>query len=185
MSGAMLTSAATVLADDPRLDVRHRHVDASRCAWCSIAAGALRKTAKILAAPGEALVFARRHQDPQAWRRRARSLGDARVERLRATRTQLDLASGVRAPGASSRSTKCWWRRGRGCRGRCCRRASSTNGCCISRRNFLGDDAKPLATLARLTKLDAAPQFELLESQTVGPDLRLRLRPLKKTGEKK
>jgi hypothetical protein len=42
-----------------------------------------------------------------------------------------------------------------------------------------------LATLARLTKLDAAPQFELFETRTVGPDLRLRLRPLRNTGEKK
>ena len=34
-SGAVLTSAATVLADDPRLDVRIE-ARASRCAWCSI-----------------------------------------------------------------------------------------------------------------------------------------------------
>jgi diaminohydroxyphosphoribosylaminopyrimidine deaminase/5-amino-6-(5-phosphoribosylamino)uracil reductase len=50
---------------------------------------------------------------------------------------------------------------------------------------LLGRDAKPLATLARLTKLEAAPQFDLVEVQTVGPDVRLRLRPLQKTGDKK
>ena len=42
---------------------------------------------------------------------------------------------------------------------------------------LLGRGAKPLADLPRLTKLAAARQFDILESQTVGPDLRLRLRP--------
>jgi diaminohydroxyphosphoribosylaminopyrimidine deaminase/5-amino-6-(5-phosphoribosylamino)uracil reductase len=42
---------------------------------------------------------------------------------------------------------------------------------------LLGKEAKPLAALARLTRLDAAPEFELLDSKVVGPDLRLRLKP--------
>jgi diaminohydroxyphosphoribosylaminopyrimidine deaminase / 5-amino-6-(5-phosphoribosylamino)uracil reductase len=42
---------------------------------------------------------------------------------------------------------------------------------------LLGDGAKPLAALGRLTRLAAAPQFEILDSQPVGPDLRLRLAP--------
>ncbi len=45
---------------------------------------------------------------------------------------------------------------------------------------LLGNGAKPVASLARLTRLEAAPEFTLLESKTVGPDLRLRLRPKKK-----
>jgi diaminohydroxyphosphoribosylaminopyrimidine deaminase/5-amino-6-(5-phosphoribosylamino)uracil reductase len=46
---------------------------------------------------------------------------------------------------------------------------------------LLGKDAKPVATLGKLTKLDAAPGFTLLESKVVGPDLRLRLKPAKDT----
>jgi diaminohydroxyphosphoribosylaminopyrimidine deaminase/5-amino-6-(5-phosphoribosylamino)uracil reductase len=42
---------------------------------------------------------------------------------------------------------------------------------------LLGEGAKPLAALARLTRMAAAPQFEILDSQVVGPDLRLRLAP--------
>ena len=42
---------------------------------------------------------------------------------------------------------------------------------------LLGPQAKPLAAFARLTKMSAAPRFELLDSTTVGPDVRLRLRP--------
>ena len=45
---------------------------------------------------------------------------------------------------------------------------------------LLGKDAKPLAALARLTRLDAAPEFELLDSKVVGPDLRLRLQDRRK-----
>ena len=42
---------------------------------------------------------------------------------------------------------------------------------------LLGAGAKPMATLARLTRLDAAPEFALLDSKIVGPDIRLRLQP--------
>jgi diaminohydroxyphosphoribosylaminopyrimidine deaminase/5-amino-6-(5-phosphoribosylamino)uracil reductase len=42
---------------------------------------------------------------------------------------------------------------------------------------LLGKDAKPLAALARVTRLDAAPAFKLMDSQAIGPDMRLRLRP--------
>jgi diaminohydroxyphosphoribosylaminopyrimidine deaminase/5-amino-6-(5-phosphoribosylamino)uracil reductase len=44
---------------------------------------------------------------------------------------------------------------------------------------LLGPQARPLAHLARLSKLDASPGFTLIDSQSVGPDLRLRLRPQK------
>ena len=42
---------------------------------------------------------------------------------------------------------------------------------------LLGEGAKPLASLPRLTKLDAAPEFTVMDSKAVGPDLRLRLQP--------
>ena len=48
---------------------------------------------------------------------------------------------------------------------------------------LLGRGAKPLADLPPLTKLSAARQFDILESQAVGPDLRLRLRPRVKRGK--
>ena len=52
---------------------------------------------------------------------------------------------------------------------------------------LLGPQAKPLAAFARLTKMAAAPQFELLDSATVGTDmrLRLRLRPRSRPGTRK
>ena len=44
---------------------------------------------------------------------------------------------------------------------------------------LLGEGAKPLAALPRLKRLAAARQFDILESRSVGPDLRLRLQPRK------
>ena len=59
-SGAVLTSAATVIADDPRLDVR---IETPRQPMRVVLdrRRALRKTARILAAPGDVLVFAAPH----------------------------------------------------------------------------------------------------------------------------
>src|SRR3982751_6973381 len=56
-SGAVLTSAATVLADDPRLDVRI-HAPRQPLRVVLDRRRALRKTARILAPPGDVLVFA-------------------------------------------------------------------------------------------------------------------------------
>ncbi len=79
----------------------------------------------------------------------------------------------------SSKSTTCWSKPGRGSRAPCLPPAWSTNGCCTSRRNCWARRRNRLAALARLTRLDAAPEFELLDSKVVGPDLRLRLQPHK------
>jgi diaminohydroxyphosphoribosylaminopyrimidine deaminase / 5-amino-6-(5-phosphoribosylamino)uracil reductase len=88
-SGAVLTSAATVLADDPRLDVRieapHQPLrvvlDRQR---------KVRGKARILAAPGDVLLFAA----AGAKRSRVReqeNLGRARIERVRTLRGHLDI----------------------------------------------------------------------------------------------
>ena len=45
---------------------------------------------------------------------------------------------------------------------------------------LLGPQAKPLAAFPRLTRMAAAPQFELCDSTGIGPDLRLRLQPQRK-----
>jgi diaminohydroxyphosphoribosylaminopyrimidine deaminase/5-amino-6-(5-phosphoribosylamino)uracil reductase len=42
---------------------------------------------------------------------------------------------------------------------------------------LLGKEARPLAAITRLAKLEAAPGFTIVDSRAVGPDLRLRLRP--------
>jgi diaminohydroxyphosphoribosylaminopyrimidine deaminase/5-amino-6-(5-phosphoribosylamino)uracil reductase len=176
-SGATLTSAATVLADDPRLDVR---IEASRQPLRVVLdrRRRVRKTARILEAPGDVLLFTA----PTASRpagTQGEKLGRAAVERVRVAKTHLDLARVFARLGelqindvlveAGPRLSAALFAAG-----------FVDEWLLYIAPKLLGKDAKPLTSLTRLTKLDHAPQFELLESQIVGPDLRLRLKPQKK-----
>jgi diaminohydroxyphosphoribosylaminopyrimidine deaminase/5-amino-6-(5-phosphoribosylamino)uracil reductase len=172
-SSAVLTSAATVLADDPRLDVR---IEGARQPLRVVLdrRRRVRKTAKILAPPGEVLLFA-----GPATRSRARAaeemLGPARVERLRAGRAGLDLKR-VFARLAELEMNEVLVEAGPRLAGALLTAGLVDEWLLYVAPRLLGKEAKPLASFARLTRLDAAPGFSLLESQAVGPDLRLRLR---------
>ena len=176
-SGAVLTSAATVLADDPRLDVRidvpHQPLrvvlDRRR---------ALRKTARILKPPGEALLFAA----PTATRKSGADderLGAARVERLRVKRAHLDLAA-VFARLAQLDVNEVLVEAGPRLSGALLAAGLVDEWLLYIAPKLLGEGAKPMASLARLTRLESAPEFSLLDSKAVGPDLRLRLQPKRK-----
>jgi diaminohydroxyphosphoribosylaminopyrimidine deaminase / 5-amino-6-(5-phosphoribosylamino)uracil reductase len=181
-SGATLTSAATVLADDPRLDVR---IETPRQPLRVVLdrRRRVRPNARILAQPGEALVFAAATKSRRA-ATAGEKLGDARVERLRTTRTYLDLPR-VFARLAELEINEVLVEAGPRLSGALLAAGLVDEWLVYLAPKLLGRDAKPLAALARLTKLEAASQFELLECQAVGPDLRLRLRPLKKSDGKK
>ena len=173
-SGAILTSAATVLADDPRLDVR---IEAPQQPLRVVLdrRRQVRKGAKILRPPGEVLIFA-----ATTGRKTAAAAGErlaaARIERLRTLRGHLDLVRVFKRLGelqindvlveAGPRLAAALLSAG-----------LVDEWLLYLAPKLLGPQAKPLAALARLTKMSAAPQFELLESATLGPDVRLRLRP--------
>ena len=138
-------------------------------------APALRKTARILAPPGEVLVFAA----PTATRKGGTGderLGDARIERMRVKRAHLDLAA-VFARLAELEVNDVLVEAGPRLVGGVARRGLVDEWLLYVAPKLLGEGAKPLASLARLTKLEAAPEFALLDSKIVGPDLRLRLQP--------
>ena len=42
---------------------------------------------------------------------------------------------------------------------------------------LLGPQGRPLADLPRIEALEDAPRFDIIESVSIGPDLRVRLRP--------
>jgi len=173
-SGAVLTSAATVNADDPRLDVR---IEAPRQPMRVVLdrRRSIRKSARILAPPGDVLVFAA----PTATRKSGPSdekLGAARVERIRVVRSHLDLAT-VFARLAELEVNDVLVEAGSRLAGALFAAGLVDEWLLYIAPKLLGKDAKPVATLARLTKLDAAPEFELLDSRVVGPDMRLRLKP--------
>ena len=176
-SGAVLTSAATVLADDPRLDVR---IEAPRQPIRVVLdrRRTLRKTARILAPPGDVLVFAA----PTAARPVGpgdERLGEARVERIRVVRSHLDIVA-VLGRLAELEVNDVLVEAGSRLSGALFAAGLVDEWLLYIAPKLLGKDAKPLAALARLTKLEAAPEFELLDSKAVGPDIRLRLRPIRK-----
>lgn len=173
-SGAVLTSAATVIADDPRLDVR---IETPRQPMRVVLdrRRALRRTARILAAPGDVLVFAAPTRERKAGPGDER-LGNARVERIRVSRSHLDLQA-VFARLAELEVNDVLVEAGSRLAGALFAAGLVDEWLLYIAPKLLGKEAKPLAALARLTRLDAAPEFELLDSKVVGPDVRLRLRP--------
>jgi diaminohydroxyphosphoribosylaminopyrimidine deaminase/5-amino-6-(5-phosphoribosylamino)uracil reductase len=173
-SGAVLTSAATVIADDPRLDVR---IETPRQPMRVVLdrRRALRKSARVLAAPGDVLVFAAPTRERKAGPSDER-LGNARVERIRVARSHLDLQA-VFARLAELEVNDVLVEAGSRLAGALFAAGLVDEWILYLAPKLLGKEAKPLAALARLTRLDAAPEFELLDSKVVGPDLRLRLKP--------
>jgi len=175
-SGAVLTSSATVQADDPRMDVR---IETPRQPMRVVLdrRRALRKSARILKPPGDVLVFAAPTRERKAGPTDER-LGDARVERIRTVRGHLDLKA-VFARLAELEVNDVLVEAGARLTGALFAANLVDEWLLYIAPKLLGNDAKPLASLKRLTRLDAAPGFELLDSRVVGPDIRLRLRPNK------
>jgi diaminohydroxyphosphoribosylaminopyrimidine deaminase/5-amino-6-(5-phosphoribosylamino)uracil reductase len=172
-SSAILTSADTVLADDPRLDVR---IDPQRQPLRVVLdrRRRVRKTARVLAPPGEVLLFA----GPARSRAKAgavETLGPARIERIRNLRGHLDLGR-VMKRLAELEINEVLVEAGPRLAGALLAANLVDEWLLYLAPRLLGKDAKPLAAMTKLTRLDAAPAFSLVESRTVGPDLRLRLR---------
>ena len=186
-SGAILTSAATVLADDPRLDVR---IEAPQQPLRVVLdrRRQLRKGAKILRPPGEVLLFAAAGKRPAKPGRKtiAERLGAARIERVRVARGHLDLGRVLQRLG-ELQSNDVLVEAGPRLSGALLSAGLVDEWILYLAPKLLGPQAKPLAAIARLTKMAAAPQFELLDSATVGTDmrLRLRLRPRSRPGTRK
>ncbi len=174
-SGAVLTSANTVLADDPRLDVR---IDTDRQPLRVVLdrRRRVRKTAKILAPPGDVLLFAAANRKKRG--ADEEMLGAARIERVRTARSNLDLGRVMQRLGeleVNEVLVEC----GPKLAGALFAAGLVDEWLLYVAPMLLGRDAKPLAALPRLAKLADAPRFELRETLTIGADLRLRLVPRK------
>jgi diaminohydroxyphosphoribosylaminopyrimidine deaminase/5-amino-6-(5-phosphoribosylamino)uracil reductase len=178
-SGAVLTSAATVLADDPRLDVR---IDTPRQPLRVVLdrRRALRKSARMLAPPGDVLLFAA----PTATHPPGPSderLGNARVERIRVKRTHLDLGA-VFYRLAELEVNDVLVEAGPRLADALFAAGLVDEWLLYIAPKVLGKDAKPIAAFKRLTKIEAALEFELLDTKVIGSDIRLRLRPARNPG---
>jgi diaminohydroxyphosphoribosylaminopyrimidine deaminase / 5-amino-6-(5-phosphoribosylamino)uracil reductase len=179
-SAAVLTSAATVLADDPRLDVR---IDTPRQPLRVVLdrRRAVKKNARILKAPGRSLIFAA--ATPTRGKpgsvARPETLGEATIERVRTKNSHLDLAR-VFARLAGLQINEVLVEAGPRLSGALLAAGLVDEWLVYVAPKLLGKDARPLAALPRLKRLRDAPQFELLESVALGNDVRLRLRPERK-----
>jgi diaminohydroxyphosphoribosylaminopyrimidine deaminase / 5-amino-6-(5-phosphoribosylamino)uracil reductase len=179
-SSAVLTSAATVLADDPRLDVR---IDTPRQPLRVVLdrRRLVGKRARILKAPGRALVFAAAPATRKGTKAplAAEMLGDATIERVRVKNSHLDLAR-VFARLAELQINEVLVEAGPRLCAALLAAGLVDEWLIYVAPKLLGRDARPLAALPRLGRLKDAPEFELLESVSVGNDVRLRLRPKRK-----
>jgi diaminohydroxyphosphoribosylaminopyrimidine deaminase / 5-amino-6-(5-phosphoribosylamino)uracil reductase len=179
-ASAVLTSAATVLADDPRLDVR---IETPRQPLRVVLdrRRAVQKGARILKSPGRALIFAaasasRARPKPGG---QPETLGDATIERVRVKNSHLDLAR-VFARLAELQINEVLVEAGPRLSGALLTAGLVDEWLVYVAPKLLGRDARPVAALPRLARLRNAPEFELRESVTIGNDVRLRLRPKRK-----
>jgi diaminohydroxyphosphoribosylaminopyrimidine deaminase/5-amino-6-(5-phosphoribosylamino)uracil reductase len=179
-SAAVLTSAATVLADDPRLDVR---IETPRQPLRVVLdrRRQVKRGARILKAPGRALIFAAAPTARAKSKRGAapEMLGDAMIERVRVKNSHLDLAR-VFARLAELQINEVLVEAGPRLAGALLRAGLVDEWLVYVAPKLLGRDARPLAALPRLPRLASAPEFDLRESIAVGNDVRLRLRPKSK-----
>jgi diaminohydroxyphosphoribosylaminopyrimidine deaminase/5-amino-6-(5-phosphoribosylamino)uracil reductase len=170
-AGAVLTGIGTVLADNPRLDVRH--VPTSAQPWRVVLDSQLRlpPTARLLAPPGKTLVVA---VDPEPGKQALLQAAGAEVLRLLGDGARVDLAALLSLLGE------------RGVNELHVEAGATLNGGLLSAGlvdellvylapSLLGM-GRELAALGPFEQLSEAMHFRFIDAQLLGIDMRLRLR---------
>jgi len=171
-SAAILTGIGTVLADDPHLNVRLPEVQRQPTVVVLDANARTPPTARLFTGGGPVVVFTKEGQVPGA---AALRLKGARVEPV-AGGGELDLPA-VLARLAELEVNEVLVEAG-----------PTLTGALVSRKlvdelllyiapRLLGPQGRPLFELPQLETLQQAEAFKILDTQQVGSDLRLRMRP--------
>jgi diaminohydroxyphosphoribosylaminopyrimidine deaminase/5-amino-6-(5-phosphoribosylamino)uracil reductase len=170
-SSAVLTGIGTVLADDPRLNVRSGSV--RRQPLRVVLDSRLRTPpqARILAKPGDALLFSV-IDDPA--RRSALERQGVKIEQL--TRSPLDLGQ-VLARLAEFEINEVLVEAGPTLAGGFLQGGFADELLLYIAPVLLGPQARALAQLPELTDLAQGRRFTLIDTCAIGQDLRLQLRP--------
>ncbi len=147
-AAAVLTGIGTVLADDPRLDVRLVPSARQPLRLVLDPRGRLPATARILQPPGEARVIGPGRVD----------LAALLVELGAQGINELHVEAGPTLSGAFLE-------------------AGLVDELLVYQAPMLIGEGRPLASLPPLASLDVARRWRLVEATAVGQDLRLRLRP--------
>jgi diaminohydroxyphosphoribosylaminopyrimidine deaminase / 5-amino-6-(5-phosphoribosylamino)uracil reductase len=182
-SSAILTAAGTVLADDPRLDVRLPEDPAGRPRHQPLRVvldGRLRTppTARLLGGGGEVLILTatERSSEPQAAERAAALTAQgARVETLPGSGGRLDLPA-VLARLGELEVNELQVEAGATLVAELLRAGLADELLVYVAPKLLGQEARPLVALPEPATLGQARAFRFVETAQVGEDLRLRLR---------
>ena len=170
-SSAILTGIGTILADDPRLDVRE---GAPQRQPLRVVLDSRLRTppeARVLKKPGDALVFTA-IDDSQ--RSGALERQGARVERLAQERIDLDA---VLARLAALQMNDILVEAGPRLAGAFVRASLADELLLYIAPLLLGHTARPLMELPELADLKNASRFTMMDARAMGDDLRLLLRP--------
>lgn len=173
-SGAVLTSADTVLADNPQLNVR---IETERQPLRVVLdrRRRVKKSARIFKPPGEVLLFAGESRS-RARTPREEKLGAARIERARIANGHLDLKR-VLFRLAELKINDVLVEAGPRLGAALLNAGLVDEWLVYVAPKLLGRDARPLTTLTGIQQLARAPRFDIVDSAHIGPDIRLRLRP--------
>jgi diaminohydroxyphosphoribosylaminopyrimidine deaminase / 5-amino-6-(5-phosphoribosylamino)uracil reductase len=171
-SSAVLTGIGTVLADDPRLDVRDPP-QARRQPLRVVLDSALRTPvhARLLAPPGEVLILT---TSADGARREALEARGARI--VAAGEGRLDLAQALRTL-AQLESNEVLVEAGAALNGALLAAGFVDELLLYLAPALLGPDARPLACLPPLARMTDRTELRIVEHVAIGGDLRLRLRP--------
>src|SRR6202035_1938929 len=180
-SSAILTGIGTVLADDPQLDVRVPGAAAGHGARQPLRVLLDRRlrtppAARLLGTGGEVLIFTELAALADAARGAALGARGARIESLPAEGERLALGAVLERLGELE-VNELLVEAGPILSGELVRQSLVDELLLYVAPKLLGDKARPLLELAEPAGLSAARAFTLLDTHTLGDDLRLRLRP--------
>src|SRR5215469_16511665 len=177
-SSAVLTGLGTVLADDPRLDVRLPEDSSHRRQPLRIVLDTHLRTpaqARLFEAGGDVLILTALAAPDDA-RAAALTARGARIETLPSDGQHLALPAVITRLGELELN-EVLVEAGATLAGELLRQSLADELLLYVGPRLLGPSARALVAMPPLRELKDAPAFALIEAQQVGEDLRLRLRP--------
>ena len=181
-SSAVLTGIGTVLADDPRLDVRLREAAGGE-GWQPLRVvldSSLRTPpeARLFTVPGEVLIVTAVPASDPEWEPRCAALAahGARIETLPAVGDRVPLSAVLDRLGELE-TNELQVEAGPTLAGELLRQGLADELLLYVAPKLLGPSARPLLAFPELDEIGAAPAFAVAEVKQVGDDLRLRLKP--------
>jgi diaminohydroxyphosphoribosylaminopyrimidine deaminase/5-amino-6-(5-phosphoribosylamino)uracil reductase len=181
-SSAVLTGIGTVLADDPRLDVRlPDEAGGGQSQPLRVVLDSSLRTppeARLFTVPGEVLIVTAVPASAPDWEARCAPLAavGARIETLPAAGERVPLAAVLDRLGELE-TNELQVEAGPTLAGELLRQELADELLLYVAPKLLGPSARPLLAFPELARLDAAPTFAIAEVAQVGDDLRLRLKP--------